>query len=316
MSPYASDLRASCIQRTPAAVFKRSRSSSSDVKLQALCIPVGVWEDHLLPLLMSKDTALLGRVCKALTEMAREHTSNLGTVKLRKLQSALTTFPRARKVVIEDCSDEWGDEGRRELLDWLGEEDRGRYLKEFRVEDAHSPAREWVHAAVLSNALSSLKGIDAGLVFEDQREAFMEGLLGGVQELRVDIETNRRLWCVDVESQLEALMLVGKLPALSTLEVRVIGEDDEPVKWPNFTPPSLKALTVDVTRVLDSLATESLLPALPDVLEASGARLDRLEIGIPVNFTDIGDGPPGPGPALLPPNAQGLPPEGGRLLRR
>jgi hypothetical protein len=249
---------------------------------------VGVWADHLLPLLMSKDAARLGRTCKALRGMAREHFKDLGTVKLRKLQAALATFPRARTVVLEDSSEEWDDEGRRGLLDWLCEEERGRYLEAMTVEGFYSPTRSVAHWMVLSEAVPSLTRLDFSLVFEDQRAALMEGLLGGMQELRIDVETNRELAYVDVESQMEALGLVGELSALSKLHVCNIGADDEPVQWPNFIPPSLKALSIDVSGGWPPC--QSLLPALPPVLRASGARLDRLEVLVPVIHDELVQG--------------------------
>jgi hypothetical protein len=283
----ASDIRVTCKQHTPTTALKRSRLSLSETLPQALSIPVGVWEDHLLPLLMSKDAARLGRTCKVLRGVAREHFKDLGKFKLRKLQAALTSFPRARTVVLEDSYEEWDDKGRRELLDWLCEEERGSYLEAMTAEGLYSGGRSWIHEAVLSGAVPSIKCVDAGHPFE--REALTEGLLGGVQELRIDLVLfgDDDDDDDDVAPQLEALGLVAELPALAKLEVRVGGQDDSPVEWPPFIPPSLKALTVDVSDWDLLLTTESLLPALPRVLGASGAKLDRLELRIPVDHEEL-----------------------------
>jgi hypothetical protein len=81
---------------------------------------------------------------------------------------------------------------------------------------------------------------------------------------------------------------VRQLPALATLDVHASFGPDHPVEWPPFIPPTLKALSIDVSGF--GAATESLLRALPGMLGASGARLERLEIEIPDTFEELGDG--------------------------
>jgi hypothetical protein len=62
---------------------------------------------------------------------------------------------------------------------------------------------------------------------------------------------------------------VGQLPALAVLKLTVSTElgIEEPVQWPPFIPPSP--------------SVHSVLQALPGMLGASGARLDRLEVLVP-----------------------------------
>jgi hypothetical protein len=288
MSPYTSDVRACCTQPTPAAALKRSRSSTPDVLPQLLSFPVGVWEDHLLPQLMPKDAARLMRTCKALREVTREHFTKLGTIKLWKLQAALTSFPRARTVVLENCHREWDDKGRKALLRWLCTDERGKYLEELSVGDVESPAIWFVRDAVLSGALPSIKRVDWTFGFMRERDGLTDGLLRGLHELRVDTELRRSYEGVD--PQLEALGLVGQLPALAKLEVRVLCEEDEPMEWPLFIPPSLKALTIDVSHDEIWPTFDHLLPALPSLLAASGARLDRLELRIHDDIQEVVDG--------------------------
>jgi hypothetical protein len=281
---------------------------------------VGVWADHLLPLLMSKDAARLACSCKALREVAREQFKDLGKIKLRKLQAALTSFPRARAVVPQEFwrdsqAEDWGDESRRALFDWLCKEGRGRDLEIMAVKHLSSDARKLVYEALRSGALPPLRRVDANLKDEIERGALNEGFLGGMHELRVDIHL---CWGA-MEPQLEALGRFRQLPALSKLEVRVIGEDeDDPVQWPNFLPPSLKALSTDVDQYDEFPTPDSLLPALPGMLVASGARLDRLELIIPAEGEELleGAGARGPGVAMLRPHAPELPPQDGILLRR
>jgi hypothetical protein len=77
-----------------------------------------VWEDHLLPLMTCKDAARLGSTCKALRVVVREHFKNLDAIEVQELQAALTTFPRAHKLWLQDSFDEsteeeWGGARRR-----------------------------------------------------------------------------------------------------------------------------------------------------------------------------------------------------------
>jgi hypothetical protein len=82
---------------------------------------MAVWEDHLLLLLTCKDAARLGLTCKALRGVVREHFRDLGSVPLKHLQAALTTFPRARSLMpcrSHTCG--WGTTAQREaLVGWL-----------------------------------------------------------------------------------------------------------------------------------------------------------------------------------------------------
>jgi hypothetical protein len=110
-----------------------------------------------------------------------------------------------------------------------------------------------------------------------------------VHELRLSIDCEAEM--VDVEPQLAALGLVRQLPALTRLELVVYGtqEDPEP-QWPAFIPSKLKALHINLKHCNGPLVSEALLRALPGMLGASGARLDRLEMLIPSDFDDVGDG--------------------------
>jgi hypothetical protein len=95
----------------------------------------------------------------------------------------------------------------------------------------------------------------------------------------------------DVEPQLAALGLVRQLPALTKLEVQVHGDcQDDPVQWPPFIPPALKTLSLEMRQGEAPTHESLLLQALPGMLEASGARLERLEIHLPSEPQAIGDG--------------------------
>jgi hypothetical protein len=171
-------------------------------------------------------------------------------------------------------------------MEWLREGERGRHIE--RVVVNQGSAQDFVHEALQQGALPSLKFVSAKLDDETQRESLTRGLLGGMHEMMLTINT----WHGDdeVEPQLEALGLVRQLPALTKLAVRVLafdGQSDEPVEWPPFIPASLKALDINVDD--GGITSDLLLRALPGMLEASGARLERLKIDYLFEYWEIGD---------------------------
>jgi hypothetical protein len=287
-------------QAMPAPPLKRSRSPSIDAEpqpqpLPTRDLPVVVWEAHLLRLLTCKDAARLGCTCKALRVVVRERFKDIGTIDSECMQAALTTFPRARSVTFDDYSNVWEHVEREALLQWLCEGGRGRHLEGITVEYPYSPAMLVIHEALQAGALPSLKRLDARLDHETQRALLRQGfLLGGMHELRLNFHRRDADWLQTepqlAEPQLAALGLVRQLPALTRLELAVSYRPDEIVEWPPFIPPSLKALHIGVSLCGGPGSIESLLGALPGMLEASGARLDRLEVYIPHFFERLGDG--------------------------
>jgi hypothetical protein len=146
------------------------------------------------------------------------------------------------------------------------------------------PVNDFVHTALEQGALPSLTSVAADLRFVKDRGSLLGGLLSGTRELCLKVKCYHAL-----EPQLEALGLVRQLPALATLALDVFrAEHDEPVQWPPFIPLSLKALRIVCEG--GGPSGQSLLRALPGMLGASGARLERLEITIPDGFEDLGDG--------------------------
>jgi hypothetical protein len=247
---------------------------------------MAIWEDHLLPLLTGKDAGRLGRTCKALRGLVHEHfTGGFGMIKLDELQAALTVLPRARTLVLyEPPNRPWGDANKDAVVQWLREGGRGRHLTSAGL-IAWAAAPRFVHAALQAGALPSLKSISANLRDETQRASLTRGLLGAMRGLNVHFAYTENH--PEIDSQLAALGLVGQLPALTKLklEMSLHAEGVVDVEWPPFIPPSLKNLFVRVWEL-----TESLLRALPGILEASGARLERLEVLLPHAFKDVGDG--------------------------
>jgi hypothetical protein len=239
-----------------------------------------VWEDHLLPLLTCKDVARLGRTCKALGVVVREHFRDVGTIVGKSMMAALTTFPRARTMMIDvgqGCQDVEA------LVQWMHEEGRGRYLERLTTSDVYE---DLVHEALRRGVLPSLKTLIAVLKCGTHRASLTEGLVADMHDLCLIIDSTGAL-----EPQLAALSLVQQLSALDKLEVstRLYEDDDDFGEWPPFIPPSLKALRIKLYTEAPS-PNESLLRALPGMLEASGARLDRLDVILPFYFEYIGDG--------------------------
>jgi hypothetical protein len=252
-----------------------------------------LWEEHLLPLLTCKDAARLGCTCKALRGLVREHFRELGTIKVKQLQHALTTFPRAREMAFGKCLEPWDDKDKEALLQWLHWGGRGRHIEGMMLESRFSRVEDFVHLALQQGALPSLKRLDARLDDETHRTSLTRGFSRGVHELRVIFDCGESCEGVryKVEPQLAALSLVRQLPALTRLELKVNGYDGVPVpRWPPFIPPSLKALRIDLSSCNRPTALEPLLRAFPVMLEVFGARLERLEVLIPTEFKAIGDG--------------------------
>jgi hypothetical protein len=144
-------------------------------------------------------------------------------------------------------------------------------------------ASDLIHTALQDGMFPSLKAMDVNLALESARASLTQGLLGGMHELRLTVECKHGLG-----PQMAALGLVRQLPALATLELNVHGGGNDPVQWPPFLPPALKALHIDGSWAWSW--TDGLLPALPGMLGASGARLERLELTIAWQYEFLGDG--------------------------
>jgi hypothetical protein len=285
-------------QPTPADAVKRSRPPCSDNQTQPLltgALPEAVWGDHLLPLLMPREAARLGCTCKALRGVVRERFRDVGRILYSELPAALTTFPRARTVDLNDPFCSCDPRLREELVRWLGEGGRGRYLEKVETDDYSGLPNHLVHEALQAGFLPSLRNVDITLLHVEHGAALRAGLFRALQELQIFIYCNgdKELGAHELsdQSQLAALGALRQLPALTDLEVQFLEHEEVngPLEWPPFIPPSLIALGIDVHE-FEGPVFEPLLRALPGMLEASGARLERLEISIPSVFQCVGDG--------------------------
>jgi hypothetical protein len=136
-----------------------------------------------------------------------------------------------------------------------------------------------VHAALRRGGLPSLEAVAANLTYKAHRAALTEGLLGGMHKLRLKLACNQAM-----RRQLDALGLVRQLPALDALEVQVEGYSERPVQWPPFIPRTLKTLHLE-----GGALSRSLVQALPGMLGASGARLERLVMIICLDSSEVDD---------------------------
>jgi hypothetical protein len=254
-----------------------------------LALPVAVWEDHLLPMLRSRNAARLGSTCRALREVVREHFKDLGSIPFKSLRAALTTFPRARSMATDPDKREYLGEAEIEsLVEWLAAGGRGGGITTMMTTTRCNGANELIHTAMRKGALPSLRDVAANLMYERQRDSFAGGALNAMHELRVKVD------CYDDDGQqLRLLARVGQLPAFAKLELEMCSgyaDDDDVVLVNPFIPPSLTALRINLEFVQrDAYLVECFLRELPGMLGASGARLERLEIEMLPRFDHVGD---------------------------
>jgi hypothetical protein len=270
-----------------------------------LALPTAVWEDHLLPLLTCRDAARLGCTCEALRGVVREHYKwDLGKVTRGDLRAALTTFPRARTVELKaEYGEECGDEGEvARLVQWLREGGAGRHITDMVVDvwdgsrHVAGPAdvrdgcnNSLVHRALRAGALPSLRGVLVRLSEAVERALLSDGFVGGADELHLTLQCDEQPDHPEMAPQLAALGLVRHLASLTKLEIDIHGDGYYTLPWPPFIPPSLQELHIAMySNCRDG--NDSLTRAVAGMLGASGARLDRLEVLLPLDFYAVGDG--------------------------
>jgi hypothetical protein len=232
-------------QPSPVAPLKRSHPLSREVTPQPLptrALPTALWEDHLLPLLTCKEAARLGCTCKALMGVVRGHFQDLGRIRVSQLPMALTTFPGARKAELIEPPRAWDSARARALERWFCEQGGARALTTVRP--FGPTARKMVGDALKAGALPSLvKGVDLLLDCPRERDILTQGHLAAMHQLRVYVEL---IILDEMESQLSALGLVRRLPALTELKLHISPPphytDRRLVQWLSFIPPSLKTL--------------------------------------------------------------------------
>jgi hypothetical protein len=247
-----------------------------------------VWGDHLRPMLTYREAVRLQRTCKVLKKVVREHYKDLsqrcrGGIRIERLHEMLTTFPSAR-VVPPYCHDsrDWTPERSEALMQWLrGEGHGGAITAIMPYGDGAAVASTSILEAWRAGALPSLKRVAATPDFPSHRAVLTEVPLGGVHELCLRISSSQ-----DWEPQLPALGVVRQLPVLTKLTLQACAPKNFELlaQWPAFIPASLNVLSI-VAKHSEGLS-QSLLIALPGVIGASGAVLERLEIEVTLSHVE------------------------------
>jgi hypothetical protein len=208
-------------------------------------LPEAVWEDHLLPMLTCKEAVRLVRTCKALRVVVREHVKDLGTVKVDKLQAALTTFPRARKVTLWDFDEESKPGAPEALVQWLREGGRGGRDD---AKDVYRPERWCRHRRHPRGAATRCPPLAHGRGCRPGAGGPPSAADGGLPRRHARAALDRRSHDhAEVVPQLAALGLVRQLPALATLHLEIRAPDDEDPCVAALHPALPQGARIDVT---------------------------------------------------------------------
>jgi hypothetical protein len=261
----------------PAALADRNEEGPRLSLVTAL--PLSVWQEHLIPVVSTREAAGLRVVCRALKALALEWpvdtAKELRVEYSEDLQAALTCFPATKTLdVYFDAPLEAAEESR--IMELLRR--HGGTLKY--VTAYEEGAERLFFSAVQGGALANLKNWDVKLENPLHRQILSGGMLRLLEDVDVDIKPGD-------EEQLAASEHLRNLPQLRRLFLRWWGDEEaevvvvEAVAFPPFIPPSVKTLKVEfVVRMY----TESLLRDLPDMLRESGAKLQDIQIYVQDDF--------------------------------
>jgi hypothetical protein len=190
------------------------------------------------------------------------------------LEAALTCFPATETLTMKikgplDPAEET------RLVELL----RGHGATLKRVEGRGKGGGQLLLSAVRAGALPSLTYFYFCPLQPIHREILSGGMLSLLEEVLV---------CCDTEEQVAALEHLRRLPHLRCLKL-VCEKDLVEAAFPPFIPPSLRRLHIDINH---AALLESLLRELPSMLQASGARVEEIELPSPEELS------PECGPAL------------------
>jgi hypothetical protein len=230
-------------------------------------LPPSVWREHIAPALSGGEVAGLRVVCKALNALVREWPLRLGGVATRDLEAALTCFPATESLRIVGNNVVLAPVREERVVELLRR--HGGTLK--RVTDDGLGSRGLLSSAVLAGALPNLTFTRLSLRYFQHWEILSSAMLGSVEEvdLTVGLQPEER-------ERFKALGHLRRLPLLRRLSLSCARRVT--AAFPPFIPPSLKSLVL----IIDHTATlEALLRELPPMLQASGARLEEIDIRKP-----------------------------------
>jgi hypothetical protein len=237
-------------------------------------LPLSVCQEHLQPLLSVKEAARLRVSCKALKVLVMGWPMRLIALippgKLGapdKLEAALTCFPVTETLNVH-CEQPRTPAEELLVVELLRQ--HGGTLQ--KVLPTGEGGRRLLRAAVLAGALPNLTRMCLFINEPVDRQILSEGMLGLLEDVAM------ALWEDDAE-ELAALEHLRRLPHLRrlTLALRRPG-----AAFRHFIPPSLKSFGLMINRLG---LLESLLRELPSMLQASGAALEEIAIGMPNGFS-------------------------------
>jgi hypothetical protein len=238
----------------------------------ATALPPSLLRDHLMPWLTVVEAARLRGACKALHGLVRDCPMHLGEVRKDAFEPALTCFPATESLTLWfDGQLAPAEEGR--MGEVLGAHDGT--LK--RVLTNAEGGEQLLTSALRSGALPKLTHISLRLVNPVHQQVLSLRMLGLLECVKVTLD----------RGELAPLENLRRLPHLRSLELCCEEIPPLDAAFPPFLPPSLKTLTLDI-RPLDTF--EALLRDLPSTLQASGTRLEAIELWSPTNELSAASG--------------------------
>jgi hypothetical protein len=256
--------------QAPTVLTKRGLSSVVGASLGALhlatAFPRPVWLDHLLPLLKLQEAVILRATCKAMRAIVADMRADICGLSVKELKAMLTCFPKAATVELYEEDDEDEEEymtttEQDRLVAWLVK--RGNSLTRIdRQWDTRGP---FVRRAWQAGVFKTVRSVSLDFSEEFDRNLIIEGLVSGVESISITISQERHV-------ERAALGYLRHFPALKDITCSLVGEE---IGLPPFIPPSLEALSLDSHFGKAVLV----LRCLPPMIESSGAKLRRLELG-------------------------------------
>jgi hypothetical protein len=199
--------------------------------------------------------------CKALKALVAEWPMRLGGMQWGMIEAALTCFPATESLMVVAPEALAPAEACR-LVEVL----RGHGGKLKDVKPRGKGAERLLSSAVRAGALPKTQSFKFSLQNPIHREILSGGMLGLLEQVAVAV-------AVGHEDEIAALEHLRRLPHLRGMYLTCGGAQG--TAFPPFIPPSLKALSLSIKQPGCLL---SVLRELPPMLQASGARLESIEM--------------------------------------
>jgi hypothetical protein len=229
-------------------------------------LPPCVWREHVAPLLSGGEAAGLRVACKALKALVREWPMRLRDVCHDDLEAALACFPATESLGIAATHAlALAPAEERRVVGVL--ERHGGTLRRVMAEGP--PARRLLFFAVYAGALPNLTFMRLSLRGPIYQHLLSGGMLQELEEVELTLHP-------DEGERFKALRHLRCLLLLRRLSLSCVNRVT--ADFPPFIPPSLKSLVLIIP---ETATLEALLRDLPPMLQASGARLEEIDIQKP-----------------------------------